>query len=100
MPFQNARCFEDKLNVYTCLVRALAAATKYQEGIKLCLNILSQLGEVIPQNRTGDVFQSEVVKVQAALHGKSEGDLLALPAMTDPNKLAVMTFLNHAIISE
>ena len=97
-PFANARCFKDKLNSYNNMVRALAASGKSNEGIKSCLNILSQLGEAIPHSITSDVYLSEVAQVQQLLHGKSKSDLLSLPMMTDQNKLATMQFLNHAII--
>ncbi len=37
---QNARSFEDKLNILNNLVRALAASLKFEEGITKCIGTL------------------------------------------------------------
>lgn len=117
-PLMHARSFEDKLNIYNNLVRALAgktchislqqpilfisclilvshysitASSKLEEGIEKCLSILAQLGEVYPTTITPDVFMSEDALVKQLLHGKSRQELLSLPIMSDPRKL-VSTF--------
>merc|ERR1712194_896376 len=96
-PLMNAHSFEDKLNILNNLVRALAASSKFIEGITKCLSILSQLGEVIPTEVTGDVYAEEVSQVKTLLHGKSRQELLSLPMMSETQKLAAMQFMNHAL---
>ena len=86
-PLVNAHSFEDKLNAYNNLVRALAASSKYDEGITECLNILAQLGEVIPTDITADVYRDEVIRVKQLLDGKSRTELLSLPLMLETKKL-------------
>jgi len=96
-PLLYARSFEDKLNIHNNLVRALAASSKFDEGIGKCVEIVSQLGEVIPIDLTPDVYVYEVDQVKQLLNGKSRQELLSLPKMSDPQKLAAMQFMNHGL---
>jgi len=96
-PLSHARCFEDKLNIRNNLVRALAASARMEEGIATCVDILSQLGEVLPMKITPAVYAQEVNQVKMLLHGKSRQELFSLPKMSETNKLAAMQFLNHAL---
>jgi len=97
-PLIFARCFEDKLNIYNNLVRALSSSGENEECIATCVNVLSQLGEFLPMNITPEIYREEVVKVKQALIGQSRQGLLSLPVMTDLNKLTAMRFLNHMLI--
>lgn len=97
-PLLYARCFEDKLNIYNNLVRALSSSGKNDECIDTCVSVLSQLGESLPSNITPEIYSEEVAKVKEALAAQTRQDLLSLPIMTDTKKLAAMRFLNHMLI--
>ena len=86
-PLIHARCFEDKLNIYNNLARSLAASGKLEEGLAMCVSVLSQLGEIIPINITEGIYHDEVNNVKRLLHGKSREELLSIPIMTDLQKL-------------
>eukprot|EP00984_Skeletonema_dohrnii_P004901 scaffold1730_cov69-Skeletonema_dohrnii-CCMP3373.AAC.4 len=98
-PLHYARCFEDKLNTYSNLVRALSSSGNNDECINTSVSVLSQLGEFIPTNITQEIYFDEVAKVRQALIGLSRQDLLSLPVMTDFNKLTAMRFLNHMLLA-
>jgi len=97
-PLHYARCFEDKLNTYSNLVRALSSSGKCDECINTSVSVLSQLGEFIPTKITQEIYFDEVVKVRQSLIGLSRQDLLSLPVMIDFNKLTAMRFLNHMLL--
>ncbi|KAL7539058.1 hypothetical protein ACHAXR_009003, partial [Thalassiosira sp. AJA248-18] len=97
-PLMNAQSFEDKLYIYNTVVRALAATTKFKEGISTCVFVLSQLGVTIPTDITADVYQDEATQVTQLLAGKSEEELLSLPILIGRKKMAAMQFMNHALI--
>jgi histidine kinase len=98
MPLHHARCFDDKLNTYSNLVRALSSSGNIDECIDTCVSVLSQLGESLPTKVTPEVYFDEVAKVRQSLMGLSRQDLWSLPLMTDLNKLTAMQFLNHMLI--
>jgi len=94
-PLAKARSFEDKLNTYNNLIRSLAASSRYKEGIAMCLDILAQLGEAIPNDITADIYRDEALQVKQLWKGKSM-DMLSLPPMTDPKKL-VCSDMQHIV---
>lgn len=98
-PLLLARCFQDKLNIYNNLVRALSSSGNNEECIATGISVLSQLGELLPTQITPDTLREEVAEVKLALVGKSRQDLLSLPVMTASNKLTAMRFLNHMLIA-
>eukprot|EP00984_Skeletonema_dohrnii_P030217 scaffold21542_cov121-Skeletonema_dohrnii-CCMP3373.AAC.2 len=98
-PLIYARCFQDKLNIYNNLVRALSSSGENEECISRCVSVLSQLGEFLPKHITPDIYREEVAKVKQALIGQSKQDLLSLPVMTEAKKLTAMRFLNHMLIA-
>ena len=70
------------------------ASSKFEEGISKCIDILCQLGEVIPTNITPDIYAQEVASLEELLQGKTRQDLLSLPKMSETRKL-VSAFLSH-----
>ena len=78
------------------LVRSLAGSSKWEQGIKTCLEILGVLGETFPATVTGTVLEAK--QVQRLLHDKSKEQLLSLPLMKEKPKLAAMHFMNHALM--
>ncbi len=97
-PLYYAWCFDDKLNTYSNLVRALSSSGNNDACIDKCVSVLSQLGESLPTNITPEIYFDEVAKVRQTLIGLSRQELLSLPLMTDLDKLTAMRFLNHMLI--
>jgi predicted ATPase len=86
-PLQLARCFDDKLNIYNYLVRSFAAAGQIEEGVATCLQVLAQLGEVIPSTITPGILHTETVRIKTILQGIRNDQLLSLPVITDTQKM-------------
>ena len=80
------------------LVRSLAGSSKWEQGIKTCLEILGVLGVTFPATVTMDGIVLEAKQVQRLLHDKSKEQLLSLPLMKEKPKLAAMHFMNHALM--
>ena len=90
---KNARCFEDKLNMHYTLTMSMMYASRLKEALDKGLEIVSQLGEHIPQNPTDNDFAQQVQHTQTMIKGISENDFMCYRIMTDKRKLAVMKFL-------
>ena len=70
-----------------------------REVVAKCSSILDQLGEPIPEEINEETIKQEAERVQKALAPLSEKELLSLPVLKDQRKIAIMMFLNHAVIS-
>lgn len=65
----------------------LIASAQYDEGIKACAGILSQLGEEIPTDVSAELYATELNDILSFLNGKTREELVTLPMMTDIRKL-------------
>ena len=65
----------------------LIASAQYNEGIKACAGILSQLGEEIPTEVSAELYATELNGILSFLNGKTREELVTLPMMTDIRKL-------------
>eukprot|EP00804_Cyclotella_cryptica_P018768 CCRYP_007259-RA/>CCRYP_007259-RA protein AED:0.28 eAED:0.28 QI:0/1/0.66/1/1/1/3/2507/1005 len=91
---QNARCFEDRLNIYYIIISSLAYASKISEALEKGCAIVSQLGEIISNNPSDEtLLQRHIEQTQTMIRGKSKDDLLNHRLMSEKNKIAAMKFL-------
>ena len=99
---QKANTLLDKAKVYSLRIQANVSQNKLVEAISITLSILDMMGVVIPLKPCQLDVKSSFEEVKSALAEREiedVEDLVDLPEMTDPEKLAAMNFLfnvNHA----
>lgn len=74
-------------SIWTYPNSSLIASAQFDEGIKACAGILSQLGEVIPIDVSAELYATELNGILSFLNGKTREELVTLPMMTDIRKL-------------
>ncbi|NBB88190.1 MAG: AAA family ATPase, partial [Bacteroidetes bacterium] len=83
----------DKIKAYETLILAKKAQNKLLEAIHTGLDFLEQMGEPLPRKpNKAHVFMG-LAGTMLRLRGKSMDDLLHLPEMKDPEKIAVMRII-------
>lgn len=82
-----------KLKAYEVKIQACTVQNKLLEAIKTALEVLQQLGVKLPQNPSQKDIWIERVRTKLALVGKELSELINLPEMTNPYKLAAMRII-------
>lgn len=90
----HAKSFDDLLKASSLLVKLLTSSSKYEQARRNCLMVLSNLGEVFPQDVCPPLVLNELTSMRTTLRGISANQLKLLPPMADRNKLNVMKFFN------
>lgn len=96
---KNAHSFLDKIKIYDVNMQASLARRELKEAVKTALNVLAQLGIQFPDNPTNFDIIKAGIKTQFFLIGKRTEDLIHLPEMKNPHKLAAMKILSTANIA-
>ncbi|MEG3894258.1 MULTISPECIES: ATP-binding sensor histidine kinase [unclassified Microcoleus] len=91
---QHAKNELDKIKVFEIRITACAMQTKLQESVKIGLEALKMLGINFPEAPIPLHIQQALAKTAAYLTGKKIEDLINLPVMTNPRKLATMRVLS------
>lgn len=91
---QRASNLLDKVKVYECIIEAgYVAQHRIMEAIKVGLDVLEQLELKLPEKPDyGDIGRA-LEETHQAIAGKNIEDLINLPEMTDPSKLATIALL-------
>jgi predicted ATPase/signal transduction histidine kinase/tRNA A-37 threonylcarbamoyl transferase component Bud32 len=90
---QEAKTTLDKLKAYEVKIQACTVQNKLLEAIKTALDVLQQLGVKLPKNPRQKDILVERLRTRLALLGKQPSDLINLPEMTNPYKLAAMRII-------
>ncbi|MEH2059977.1 MAG: AAA family ATPase [Nostoc sp.] len=90
---QEAKVLLDKVKVYEVKIIASIIQSKQLEAIQIAVSILQLLGISFPDEATSTDIQQGMDEIATSLKGKAIGDLINLPLMTDPNKIAAMRIL-------
>ncbi len=90
---QEAKILLDKVKVYEVQIIASIIQSKQLEAIKIAVSILQLLGISFPDEPTSTDIQQGMDEIATSLKGKAIADLISLPLMTDPNKIAAMRIL-------
>lgn len=96
---QQAKTVLDKVKVYEIKIQFCAARNKMQGTIETTLEILDLLEIRFPQNPNKLDVQQSYTETKYALAGKKTLDLLDLPEMTDPYKIAALRLMSNVTIS-
>ncbi|MGB3263416.1 MAG: serine/threonine-protein kinase PknK, partial [Microcoleus sp.] len=91
---QHAKNELDKIKVFEIRITACAMQTQLQESVKIGLEALRMLGINFPESPTPLHIQQALTKTAAYLSGQKIEDLINLPVMTNPRKLATMRVLS------
>ena len=96
---ENARTFEDSLLARSTQIYSLGSSNQQLEAIEIALQTLKQLGEEFPSMHPSKFRVAwEARRLKKLLRGLTDSDILKLPRMKDPKKLAAMQILNHVIL--
>ncbi|MEH1967228.1 ATP-binding sensor histidine kinase [Nostoc sp.] len=90
---QQAKVLLDKVKVYEVQIIASIIQSKQLEAIQIAVSILQLLGISFPDEPTSTDIQQGMDEIAASLKRKAIADLINLPLMTDPNKIAAMRIL-------
>jgi predicted ATPase/signal transduction histidine kinase len=90
---QKAQTLLDKIKVYQVKIQALKAQNQIKQSLNFGLDILKFLGINLPKDPAPTEIPLAFEATQLALHGKLIQDLIDLPDMTDPQKLAATQIL-------
>jgi predicted ATPase/signal transduction histidine kinase/tRNA A-37 threonylcarbamoyl transferase component Bud32 len=90
---QEAKILLDKVKVYEVQIIASIIQSKQLEAIKIAVSILKLLGISFPNEPTSTDIQQGMDDIAVSLKGKAIADLINLPLMSDPNKIAAMKIL-------
>ncbi|MCG8366236.1 MAG: hypothetical protein MJA27_23235, partial [Pseudanabaenales cyanobacterium] len=83
----------DRVKIYEVKIQARQAQGRLLEAIQVALEILQLLGVDFPEQPTRVEVELGLAEIKLALAAKTETEIIASPAMTDPEKLAVMRIL-------
>ncbi len=87
----------DQVKVYRVCVLGYSSQHNLPQAIKSGLEILNLLGITLPENPSQSEIIQAIEETKAAWAGKQIEDLIDLPDMTDPEKLAAMDLLFDVI---
>ncbi|MCA1995179.1 MAG: GAF domain-containing protein, partial [Coleofasciculus sp. S288] len=94
---QHAKTLLDKVNVYEVKIEAYTANNTPLAAINTAFSVLKLLGISFPSKPQKLDIVLELIKTKLRLIGKRIEDLIKLPEMTDPYKLAAMRILSKVV---
>lgn len=83
----------DVVKIQTIIVQALWAQNRLEQSIETALNLLARLGLELPAFPDVNDLTAALADTSTLLAGRSNEELIQLPIMTDPQKLAIMDVL-------
>ncbi len=90
---QQARSLNDKIKIYEVKIQAFVAQNDFKAAIKIALEALNLLGVALPEYPNKLQAKLALFRTRIALVCKQNEALVALPPMTDVNKIAAMNIL-------
>ncbi|MBD1929542.1 AAA family ATPase [Trichocoleus sp. FACHB-90] len=90
----SAKTLLDKIKVYEVQIQAYVSQNKLLEAVNIALEVLKLLGVEFPQEPNPSDIGQALGETAAILNGLRIEDLVDLPQMTDPYKLAAMRLLS------
>ncbi|NJM59695.1 MAG: GAF domain-containing protein [Oscillatoriales cyanobacterium RU_3_3] len=87
---EQAQTLTDKLKVYEVKIKLFAVQRRYREAIAIALQVLNRVGFSFPKAPNPSDILREMEQTAVNLTGKNIDDLINLPAMNCPDRLAAM----------
>ncbi|WP_040697715.1 AAA family ATPase [Nodosilinea nodulosa] len=94
---EHANTVLDKIKVYETKLQICMIQSRQTEAIEIGLEVLDLLGITLPTLQTDVDFQRYLKEEVDNLDATSTRDLLELPSMTEPDKLAAMQILSSLV---
>ncbi|AFY84976.1 trifunctional serine/threonine-protein kinase/ATP-binding protein/sensor histidine kinase [Oscillatoria acuminata] len=94
---ESSKTLLDTVKIYDFKIQARMAQSQQLEALEIGVNIAKQLGIHLMDHPTPGDIQRELEKTQAAMADQDPNDLLALPLMRAPEKLAAMRILSSLV---
>ncbi|OKH42874.1 serine/threonine protein kinase [Calothrix sp. HK-06] len=96
---QSAKTVLDIVRVYEVKIQTYVAQCQPLKAIDTALQVLQQLGITFSETLTQSDIQLELDAITSLLNKKPIRDLIYLPTMTEPDKLAAMQILSSITIA-
>lgn len=90
---QQARSLKDKIKIYEVKIQSAITQNEFKIAIQIALEALSLLGVNLPEYPSKLQLTLALLKTRIALAFNSNSKLIALPIMTDANKIAAMSIM-------
>ncbi|BAY78129.1 multi-sensor signal transduction histidine kinase [Nostoc linckia NIES-25] len=87
---EQAHSLLEKVNVYCIRIQSQIFQSKLTCAIALALPVLQQLGATFPETPTPSDLQQEIQEIEELIGDRQIADLINLPQMRDPEKLAIL----------
>ncbi|HSR33689.1 MAG TPA: ATP-binding protein [Anaerolineae bacterium] len=91
---ERAQSVLDQVAVYEVRIQAYIAQNRLMEAVQTALPVLRLLGMSVPEQVGRRHVLLALLRTRVDLAGKRPADLIELPAMTDPQKLAAMRIVS------
>jgi predicted ATPase/signal transduction histidine kinase len=91
--FQQTETLLDALKAYEIQIVARTVQGQQMEALNIALSVLERLGISFPKNLEQSIFPLKFEEISTNLTSKSIEELLKIPPMNDPDKLAAMRLL-------
>jgi len=86
----NSHSLVEQANVYRIQIKANISRHQMAEAISIALEFLQQLGITFPENPTEADIENAIARVRELMVDRQVEDLLDLPEMKDPEKIAIV----------
>lgn len=94
---EQAQTVLDQAPAYMVQIRVLSAQNKLLEAIAIAAHAITELGIAFPSDITPSLTEQALQDVAMELEGNVIEDLVNLPMMTDPTRIAAMKLLGMII---
>jgi diguanylate cyclase (GGDEF)-like protein len=90
---KQARSLQDKIEIYKVQIQAAITQNEFKIAIQISLEALNLLGVPLPENPSKFQVMLALLKTRIALAFKPSEKLIALPVMTDANRISAMSIM-------
>ncbi|MEQ8971029.1 MAG: AAA family ATPase [Coleofasciculus sp. C1-SOL-03] len=90
---EQAKTILDQVKVYELKIQSYHAQLQFQSEINTALDVLAKLGIFFPKKTSHKIIKDEQKSIELLLGDRQIEDLINLPEMTDPYKLAAIRIL-------
>jgi predicted ATPase/signal transduction histidine kinase len=94
---QQGKTLLDAVKVYEVKIQASMAQNQPLAGIATALPVLRQLGVELPESPQPEDIERGLAETASLLAGKQPEELIELPEMTSPEKLAALRILSKVV---
>jgi tetratricopeptide (TPR) repeat protein len=88
-----AKTLDDKLDLFTVFSDVCQAQSEFSEGVSFGIKTLNEMGIRVPVKVSIVFLISQLVRVNKMLRGKSDADIMGMPAMDDKLTITAMRIL-------